>query len=120
MSAEIDGTTWIANCIQAASWIANTLSIVGTNGTDTVTLGAVTTELGTIDLTTGAAYGSVTRLSTGATWTTGAGRGGGILTLTRVDFQGAAGTFSFSAPPAPGSTATGTKVVSNGMFNVRF
>ena len=120
MSAQIDGTTWIANCMQAASWIANTLSIVATNGTETITLGAVATELGSIDLTTGAAYASVTRLSPAATWTTAAGGGGGTLTLTRVDFQGADGSFSFTASPAPGSAATGRKVVTNGVFSVTF
>ena len=120
MSAQIDGTPWIANCLQAASWIANTLSIVATDGTETITLGAVTSVASPIELTTGIAFGSVTRLSPPATWTTANPGGSGALTLSRVDFQGASGTFSFSAPAAPGTGATGTKVVSNGVFNVTF
>src|SRR5688572_19744865 len=60
MSAQIDGIPWEANCLQAASWAANTLSIVATNGTQTITLGAVTPVPTSIDLTTGAAFGSVT------------------------------------------------------------
>ena len=120
MSAQIDGTTWIANCLQAASWNANTLSIVATNGTETITLGAVTAAPRIIDLTTGTAFGSVTRLSPAATWTTATTGATGTLTLSRIDFQGASGAFAFSAAAAPGTTATGTRVVSNGVFNVTF
>ena len=120
MSAQINGTPWTATCLQAASWAANTLSIVATDGTQAITLGAVTPVPGPIDLATGAAFGSVTLLSTAGTWTTANNGGTGTLTLSRLDLQGATGTFSFSAPPAPGTVATGTKVVANGVFNVTF
>jgi hypothetical protein len=120
MIAQIDGTTWIANCLQAASWVANTLSIVATNGTDTITLGAITSVPGSIDLTTGAAFGTVARVSPAGTWTTANSGGTGTLTLSRIDFQGANGTFSFSAPAVSGTAATGTRVVTNGVFNVTF
>lgn len=120
MSADIDGTRWTAICVQAASWVANTLSVVATNGTQVVTLRAVTPVPATIDLTTGVAFGSVALLSNAATWTTANSAGTGTLTLSRLDLQGAAGTFSFSAPAAPGTGAAGTKVVTNGAFNVTF
>jgi hypothetical protein len=120
MSAQIDGTTWSATCLQAASWTANTLSIVATNGTDTITLQAITSAPGAIDLTTGAAFGSVTRVSTPGTWTTANSAGTGTLTLSRLGVQGATGVFSFSAPAAPGTAAIGTRVVANGVFNVTF
>src|ERR687897_2027752 len=100
MSAQIDGTPWMATCLQAASWAANTLTIVATNGTEIITLRAVTPIPTSIDLTTGAAFGAVTVLSTAATWTTANSGGPGTLTLSRLDVQGAAGAFSFSAPAA--------------------
>src|SRR5918994_1407176 len=100
MSAQIDGTPWMATCLQAASWAANTLTIVATNGTEIITLRAVTPIPTSIDLTTGAAFGAVTVLSTAATWTTANSGGTGTLTLSRLDVQGAAGAFSFSAPAA--------------------
>jgi hypothetical protein len=120
ISAQIDGTPWTATCLQAASWTANTLMIVATNATQAITLGAVTPVPRSIDLRVGAAFASVTLLSTAATWTTANSGGSGTLTLSRLDTQGAVGTFSFSAPAASGTVATGTKVVANGVFNLTF
>jgi len=118
MSAQIDGTPWIATCLLAASWTAGTLSIVATNGTDTITLGAIASIPGSIDLTTATAFASLTRA--GGTWTTANSGGTGTLTLSRLDLQGATGTFSFSAPAVPGTAAIGTKFVSGGVFDVTF
>jgi hypothetical protein len=120
ISALIDGTPWIATCLQAVSWGANTFSIVATNGTQTVTLGAVTPVPGSFDLTTGAAFGTVSTILTGATWTTAHNAGTGTLTLSRLDPQGATGTFSFVAPAVPSTLAIGLKIVTNGVFDVTF
>jgi hypothetical protein len=46
--------------------------------------------------------------------------GSGSITLTTLTSTAAAGTFSFSLGPQPRSGATGTKVVTDGVFNVTF
>lgn len=120
ISALIDGAPWTGTCLQAVSWASNALSIVATDGMQTVTLAAVTPNPGSVDLTTGAAFGSVTVVSTAATWTTANNGGSGTLTLSRLDRQGAAGTFSFVAPAVPSTIAIGLKVVTNGVFDVTF
>jgi hypothetical protein len=48
--------------------------------------------------------------------------GSGTLTIATLTAAGATGTFAFTAvpPQAGGAGATGTKVVTNGTFNVTF
>lgn len=118
MSAEINGEKWTSTCVQAAGWVAGTLSIVATNGTEVITLGVNATVPGTADALRGAS-GTITRPATGATWMSGPG-GAITITLTRIELGGAAGTFSFSAAAVAGTVATGTRNVTNGTFSVIF
>ena len=118
MAAQIDGATWTATCVQAAGYTTGVLSIVATNGTDVVTLGVVATVPGTYDAVLGGAIGTIARAN-GSAWTSGPG-GTASITLTRIELAGATGTFSFTAPPVPGTTTTGVRVVTNGTFNVSF
>ena len=53
------------------------------------------------------------------TWIAVTGLGTGTITITALSSAGASGTFSFNAPPV-GAGATGTKVVTNGVFSVTF
>ena len=118
MSAQIDGTAWTASCVQSAGYTVGVLSIVGTNGTDVVTLGVRATVPGTYDALSGSAIGTIARAN-GSAWTSGPG-GTASVTLTRIELGGATGTFSFTAPPVPGTTSTGVRTVTAGAFNVTF
>ena len=52
-------------------------------------------------------------------WTSIGAGSSGTITLTTLTTTGASGTFSFNLLPL-GAPATGTKVVTNGVFNVTF
>lgn len=52
--------------------------------------------------------------------TTLGGVGTGSVTVTTLNAERVIGTFSFVAPAAASSEATGTKTVTNGSFNVKF
>ena len=54
----------------------------------------------------------------GGSWSTTPSGGSGRLTVTTAPATGAAGTFSFTAVPGPGSPAPGTVLVTNGVFTV--
>jgi hypothetical protein len=118
MSAQIDGVAWTASCVQAAGYTTGVLSIVATNGTDVITLGVRAVVPGTYDAVSGGAIGTIARAN-GSAWTSGPG-GTASVTLTRIELAGATGTFSFTAPPVPGTTSTGVRSVTNGAFNVSF
>jgi hypothetical protein len=53
-------------------------------------------------------------------WATTPTTGGGTITLSALTSNSASGTFSLNLGPLPGSSATGTKAVTNGSFNVTF
>jgi hypothetical protein len=85
-----------------------------------ITLGATAAAPGNFDVGTGAASASIIGLSSLGTWATSSINGIGTVSLSRIDRAGAAGTFSFTAPPVAGTGATGARVVTNGAFNVTF
>ena len=63
--------------------------------------------------------------TTTASWTAAGspGQGSGTYTIATMTAAGMSGTFAFSAPPTTGGLgygATGTKVITNGTFNVTF
>jgi len=49
-----------------------------------------------------------------------AGATAGSGTITELDAEHITGTFSFVAPASPGSTATGTRTVTEGEFDIEF
>lgn len=54
----------------------------------------------------------------GGSWGTTYGDGSGTVTVETLTQDRVAGTFSFTANPAPGSTETGTLVVTDGEFDM--
>ena len=58
--------------------------------------------------------------SNGRSWHALSTVGNGTVTLTSISATGAAGTFAFTAPAVASSGATGSKVVTNGSFDVKF
>ena len=116
---QVDGALWTSTCVQSAAWTAGVLTIVATNGVDTMTLGANVVVPGTFDSLTGVAGATLTRNANGATWISGPG-GVVNINVARIDLQRAAGTFAFTGTALAGTAATGTRVVTNGSFDVTF
>ena len=119
LTAEVNGATWTATCVTAASWAANVFSLSAMRGTEVLTLTVNAGLIGSYDALTGSASGTLTRTTDGAMWTSGPG-GTVSVVLTRLDLQAASGTFSFTGIAAPGTAARGTRIVSNGTFSVTF
>jgi hypothetical protein len=137
MTATIDGAQWnaisasvIAIKHPATAGLSN--GTVGVSGTSSFTNPilimalAVPAAVGTYSLgpaTSGplnVSTASLQNTSAAAMWEAGAFTGSGAITLSTLTATGATGTFSFNLVPLSGTTATGTKVVTNGVFNVRF
>ena len=120
MTAQIDGQSWSAISIIATydgellvigGADANVTGIgIGSQGVD----GPGTYVIGTVI----GANGSVTQDGT-MIWFAGIGVGSGSITVSSISAVGAVGTFAFVAEPSMGG-ATGTRVVTNGTFNVTF
>lgn len=82
------------------------------------TVGTVTTDfhpMGSVVFHLTTRMGMVTT----GTWSALLTQGSGTLTVASFSATGASGTFSFTALPT-GAGATGSKVVTNGAFNVTF
>jgi hypothetical protein len=130
MSARIDGVQWTA--------IPQAIQVLRVNlpsGTSLLSMGgndrfacpillltiAMPRAVGTYSL----GAGSVANASLGSSncstagWSTIFG-GSGSITLTTLTSNGAAGTFSANLVPTSGSTATGTRAITEGVFNVTF
>jgi hypothetical protein len=130
MSARIDGVPWVA--------IPQAIQVLRVNlpsGTSLISIGgndrfacpillltmAMPRAVGTYTL----GPGSVANASLGSSncstagWSTIFG-GSGSITLTTLTSTTAAGTFSANLTPTSGSTATGTRVITEGAFSVTF
>jgi Family of unknown function (DUF6252) len=120
MSAQINGVQWTASSI-VASYSNGTLSITGSDNLTTLGIGVAATGPGSV--TSGTTANLATTNQPG-TWQAGPNGGSGTVTITTLittfNPRSAAGAFSFTLVPTPGSGATGTKTVANGTFNVSF
>jgi hypothetical protein len=127
MSATINGAPWTASCVGAPIRTATILAFAGLQ-TDPSPSTVVGVMLGGTSIGPVGTFGSEgtvgINLGNGlsAYWQNDPNSGGvpGVLTLTTLTTAGATGTFSFSAPSVPNTGATGTKVVTNGIFNITF
>jgi hypothetical protein len=129
MSANIDGARWDAVIISAAAIQGGVLRVGGQNSTTTpfVALGvAVPPAVGTYTVgpaTTASVAGSLDQTSTSVPvllqWNADGGAGSGTITLTTLTATGASGTFSFNLVHIA-TASTGTRVITNGVFNITF
>jgi hypothetical protein len=119
LTAQVNGATWTATCVTSASWVANVFSLSAVRGDEVLTLTVNAGFTGTYDALNSSASGTLVRTTSGATWASGPG-GTVSVVLTRLDLQAAIGTFSFTGMAAPGTAASGTRIVSNGTFSVTF
>lgn len=121
MTAVIDGSAWTAVAINTAVYSNGILSIAGADSSSTIRaigLSVTAPAPGTYSMTTGTAN-SVLSIGIGPTWTANVAGGSGSVTLTSLSSTGAVGTFSFTAVAAAGG-ATGSHVVTQGVFNITF
>lgn len=122
-TATLDGQPWNGNALQSAAYSNQVLNLSGWNGTSYITFTVLQpTTMTAIDLGYINATGSsaiVTDVG-GAGWnTTGVG-GTGSITITLLTSNHVTGSFFFTAVPSKGSSGTGTRVASNGTFDLTY
>ena len=142
LSAQIDGITWSAPCVRAASGIETRYIEVFGNSLDStqrLTFRVYATQPGTYILggpePGPVGMGSSAGLNSGCesfhlgpcpNWFVAPccgqpdGNGSGTVVVTGLTSTSAAGTFSLNLVANRSSGATGPKLVTNGRFNVRF
>lgn len=121
MSARIDGQPWTANVGIQAVRASGAIGLAGGNGDVIISLGFVGSGPGTFTIGgPSGANGTVSESNGTVAWTTSAGGGSGSIVVTTLDDTRVAGTFSFVAPASAATSATGTRTVTEGTFNVRF
>jgi len=121
MSARIDGQAWSASLALAAGG-SQAGAVIAVSGSDqaqrTIAFAFINAGTGTYEIEPGAATNAV--LSEGsAQWQAAPGQGTGTITITTLNAERIAGTFEFTAEPGSGG-ATGTRVVTQGTFDVEF
>lgn len=124
LTFKVDGASVTATSSTAA-YANGILSIGGTDSARSTTLGfaLAPTATGTGVYTLGPTSAANVQIYIGnpaAGWQAGVGIGSGTITVNSLTSTGASGTFSFSLVAVPGSGATGTKTITEGVFNVTF
>lgn len=128
LSARVDGSSWNATAGIVAMRVNNFISITGSVGGNTVlTIAWPDDGPGTYSIPTSVGLNmSYGIYGNGHLWmalgigTQLGGVGSGSVTVTTLDSERVAGTFEFTAPAAESSGATGTKVITSGVFNIKF
>jgi hypothetical protein len=125
ISAQINGVSWVAACIKAATFFNGIVSLVGSDNLASVAnaqvIGIATQASGPGTFPISLANGANGQLTIGGTrvWEANAVLGGsGTITLTVLTATGTSGTFSFNLIALP--PAAGTKTITDGVFNITF
>jgi hypothetical protein len=121
MSAKIDGTSWQAELALFATDTGQFFA-VGASGSGRTLGFAALKQQGTQQVSDGAGTNAnySETASPGASWVSTPGTGVGSVTVTSINETGAKGTFSFQVAPLPNTSATGTKSITEGRFDVTF
>ena len=121
----VDGVSYLN--VNAASYANGILNVASNNAALTLSVNfAVRGGVGTTQVSSGnATVGVITTSGTTVTgtWIGTILGGSGSVSIATLTSSGASGTFSFMAPAVPppsGAGATGTRNVTNGVFNVTF
>lgn len=127
MTATIDGVPWAATTIfagvgpSAGTPGGQLLTVQGTNGLQNLIFILNETGSATYSEGTGPVGTNIAFSLSNQTWMAIRGAGDGStysINLATITSTGASGSFAFKGIALPG--ATGTKTVTNGVFNVRF
>lgn len=121
MSARIDGTAWSATAAMAVSYTGGILAFAGSDASSiTVGVGLIPDGTGTYTIGPSQTTNANLSMGTPASWGATGFMGSGSVTLASISENRATGTFLFTAEPVPGTGATGSRVVTEGKFDVNF
>lgn len=123
MSATVAGTAWSGSLAVQGQVAGNVLSVSGTNGTYQIVMNVPgVAATGTYNVGPGNfGVAQLIQVTNGTpTWTSSLVGGAGSVTVTTLTATRVAGTFTFTAAASPGTSATGTRAVTNGSFDVKF
>jgi Family of unknown function (DUF6252) len=128
LTARVDGSAWSADPTSiVAGNMAGVLTFSGSSAVGggvrrTIALRIVATAPGTYPIGPPVAVASNRGTVTDGTaeWLADASTGSGTIILGSLTANRATGTFSFNAEPVAGTTASGTRIVTEGAFSVTF
>ena len=129
LSARVDGANWSANTGVMVLRANGYVSFGGSRSSGSTTLTIAFPDQGPQTYAIPATIGlnmNYTEGTTGALWqaigfgTALGGVGTGSVVVEVLTAERVAGTFSFTAPAAQTSAASGTKTVTNGAFDIKF
>lgn len=117
LSARIDGQQWMATQVFAQA-SQGAIAVSGGRGQEVLSFAWI--DEGTGTYTIGSAVGTNGNFTTpNAGWLAVTTLGSGSIVVTTRTADRVAGTFSFTLVPAQGTQATGERVITNGVFDVR-
>ena len=122
ISFKIDGAPVAATGV-TATFANGILTVGGGDSSRNAVLGFAVTPTGPGVYALGplsAANALLTMGNPAAGWNAAVGIGSGSITLTTLTSAGASGTFTFNLVAVPNTGATGTKAITEGVFNVTF
>jgi len=124
MTAKIDGASFTSVTTLAQRNVTNAGTIIAVSGADSHGLGLgfafQDAGVGTYQIGGLTPTNATVLDGTGKVWMASAIGGSGTLTVTALDATHVAGTFAYSAVASAQSGATGTKAVTQGVFDVNF
>jgi hypothetical protein len=122
MSAVIDGDSWEAGEGLVSATRANgAIGIGGGDADGDILMGIGFPDGGTGTYTVGPVNPTNMSLTEGSSqWVASSLGGSGTVTVTALTATRVAGTFSFVAAPLPGGSASGTRTVTSGEFDLEF
>lgn len=124
MTAMVDGEGWAAIAVSAGRSSADIIGLSGTAaGSTVISMAFTATGPGTYAIPQAGMNFNYSILATNALWQAlGVGQlgsfGSGSVTITTLSENRVVGTFQFRAPPAASTSATGEKVVTQGVFDI--
>jgi hypothetical protein len=139
MSAQINGSPWVATCVSGGALPGN-LAMAGNDAKRGITIevftGGPTDRQGSVPLAVGTyqiggqrswygadsyiIWGNVCNASGCPEWQAQPQSGTGTVTITTLTKTSAAGTFSATLVPEAISGATGSVVMTDGVFSITF
>jgi hypothetical protein len=122
ISARIDGVQW-SSIVTAAQYTNTGLIISGADNSNpphALGLGVAAVAPGTYQITLPNPTANASWTVGPSTWQASLIGGSGTVTITSLTSTGAAGTFSFTMVAVPNTAASGSKAITDGVFNVTF
>lgn len=118
-TARVDGSSFNASFAVVA--VAGSIISIGASNASGQSLGFAWVDAGAGTYTISQAAPTNGNYSFGnSSWGAGAGGGSGSIVISTRTTNRVAGTFSFTMNATPGTSATGTKTISQGSFDLTF